>query len=436
MTRTRRTALVWLLLCCAISTLWGYYLARVSPNGLFDFKGFYYYARCLLQYSDPYKAGEPLRVYMADGGASGGASSGELTDVLTLNMYLPTAFIVSVPFAMLPWGLAHILWRTFIAGSLFLAAFLMWKFASNFSPGVSLFLICFVLANNEILMKSGNPAGIAVGLCVMAAWCFLEERFVLAGVLCMAVSLAIKPHDAGPVWLYFLLAGGVYRKRALQTLALTIVLSLPAVLWVTYVAPQWMQELHSNLQAASTPGGPLDLGPDSAISGSCPSMIIDLQSTIIAFCKDPRFYNSVSYLVCGTLLLIGAIHTLRSRFSRPGAWMALAAIVPLTMLITYHRCYDAKLLLLTVPACAMLWAEGGPARWIALLVNTAGIVFTSDIPLVMISVAVGNRQVPTAGLSAETLTAVLLRPTPLILLAMGIFYLWAYLRREPERGGR
>jgi hypothetical protein len=31
---------------------------------------------------------------------------------------------------------------------------------------------------------------------------------------------------------------------------------------------------------------------------------------------------------------------------------------------------------------------------------------------------------------------VLLRPTPLILLAMGIFYLWAYLRREPERGGR
>jgi len=29
------------------------------------------------------------------------------------------------------------------------------------------------------------------------------------------------------------------------------------------------------------------------------------------------------------------------------------------MLVTYHRPFDAKLLLLAVPACAMLWAEGG-----------------------------------------------------------------------------
>ena len=430
MTKRRRTALVWLLLCASISVFWGYSIERASPYGLFDFKVVYYSARCLLQHSDPYKAGEPMRVYMADGGAP----SDTLLGILSQYMYLPAAFIVSVPFAMLPYGLAHILWMTFTAGSLFLAAFLMWNLAGDSSPGVSLFLISFVLANSEILMKSGNPAGITVGLCVMAVWCFLEERFVPVGILCLAVSLAIKPHDSGLVWLYFLLAGGVYRKRALQTLALTVALSLPAVLWVTSVAPHWMQELHSNLQTVSQPGGLLNRDPDSTISRSCPSMIINLQSTISAFWNDPRFCNSVSYLVCGTLLLIGAIHTLRSRFSRPGAWMALAAIVPLTMLITYHRCYDAKLLLLTVPACAMLWAEGGPARWIALLVNTAGIVFTSDIPLEMINIAVGNRHVATAGLSAETLTAVLLRPTPLILLAMGIFYLWVYLRREPERG--
>jgi len=430
MTRRRRTALVWLLLCASISVFWGYSIERASPYGLFDFKGNYYSARCLLQHRDPYKTGEPLRFYLADGGAS----SDTLRGILSLNMYLPTSYIICVPFAMLPYGPAHILWMTFTAGSLFLAAFLMWNLAGDSSPGVSLFLICFVLANSEFLMKSGNPAGIAVGLCVVGAWCFLEERFVPAGIVCLAVSLAIKPHDSGLVWLYFLLAGGIYRKRALQTLALTVALSLPPVLWVTCVAPHWMQELHSNLQAASAPGGPLDLGLDNAISGSCPSMIISLQSTIIAFCKDPRFYNSISYFVCGTLLLIGAIHTLRARFSRRSAWLALAAVVPLTMLITYHRCYDAKLLLLSIPACALLWAEGGPVRWIALLVNTAGIVFTSDIPLEMISVATASTHRSTTGISGEILTSVLLRPTPLILLAMGIFYLWAYLRREPERG--
>jgi hypothetical protein len=67
-------------------------------------------------------------------------------------------------------------------------------------------------------------------------------------------------------------------------------------------------------------------------------------------------------------------------------------------------------------------------------VNTAGIVFTSDIPLEMISVATASTHRSTTGISGEILTSVLLRPTPLILLAMGIFYLWAYLRREPERG--
>jgi hypothetical protein len=55
MTRTRRTALVWLLLCCGISVFWGSSIERVSPYGIFDFKGVYYYARCLLQHSDPYK---------------------------------------------------------------------------------------------------------------------------------------------------------------------------------------------------------------------------------------------------------------------------------------------------------------------------------------------------------------------------------------------
>jgi cell division protein FtsW (lipid II flippase) len=76
---------------------------------------------------------------------------------------------------------------------------------------------------------------------------FLEERFVWAGILCLAISLAIKLHNAGQVWLYFLLAGGVYWKRALQTLLITAVLGLAAIAWVMPIAPHWMQELHSNI---------------------------------------------------------------------------------------------------------------------------------------------------------------------------------------------
>jgi uncharacterized membrane protein (UPF0136 family) len=268
---------------------------------------------------------------------------------------------------------------------------------------------------------------------VVAVWCFLEERFVPAGILCLAISLVFKPQGAGLVWLYFLLAGGVYRKRALQTLLVTAVLAIPAILWVTHIAPHWIEELHANLSASSAHGGINEPGP-SSLTGRTLGMVIDLQAVISVFWSNPRIYNPVSYLICGALLLAGAARTLRSRLSLPGAWLALAAIAAIYMLPVYHRQYDAKLLLLTVPACAMLWAEGGPIGWIALLLNTAGIVLTGDIPSAILLIFTRNLNLSPAGLAGKILTAVLLEPTPLILLAMGIFYLWVYLRREPERG--
>jgi hypothetical protein len=163
-------------------------------------------------------------------------------------------------------------------------------------------------------------------------------------------------------------------------------------------------------------------------------MVIDLQSVVAVFRDDPRIYNSVSYLVCGALLLAVAVRTLRLRFSQRKTWLALAAIAPLTMLVTYHRPFDAKLLLLAVPACAMLWAEGGRIGRLALLVTTAGIVATADLPLISFLALTRNLRISTDGLSGQMLTVALARPIPLILLMMGLFYLWIYLQRDPERG--
>jgi hypothetical protein len=229
------------------------------------------------------------------------------------------------------------------------------------------------------------------------------------------------------------LAGGVYRKRALQTLFITVVLGLSAFLWVSHVAPHWIQDWHSNLETISAHGGLNDPSLYS-VTGRTGGMVIDLQSAISVFRDDPRIYDPVSYLVCGALLLAWSVRTLRSRFTQQRAWLALAAVVPLTRLVTYHRPWDAKLLMLTIPACAMLWAEAGPIRWLALLVTSAGIVLTADIPLIILSILTGNLHIFTTWLSGQILTVVLMRPTPLILLAMGIFYLWIYVRRDPQRG--
>jgi hypothetical protein len=224
------------------------------------------------------------------------------------------------------------------------------------------------------------------------------------------------------------LAGGVYRKRALQALLITVVLSASALLWVSEVAPHWMQDWSANMASISGPGGLNDPGPAS-VTGNTAAMVLDLQAALAVFRNDPHFYNPVSYLVCGVLLLVWAVTTLRSRVSPATAMFALAAIVPLTMLVTYHRPYDAKLLLLTVPACAILWAQGAPIRWLGLLVSTVGIVMTGEVPLAALVNLTANLNLGAAGIFSQLLTVVVMRPGSLAMLVMAIFYVWVYVRR-------
>jgi hypothetical protein len=157
-------------------------------------------------------------------------------------------------------------------------------------------------------------------------------------------------------------------------------------------------------------------------------MMICLQTAISVFWDDPRIYNPVTYLICGPLLLAFVVFTLRFRSSAKSVWLGLASVAALTMLPVYHRQLDAKLLLLTVPACAMLWAEGGKIGKLALLVNTAGFVLTGDIAWAIVLGLIESLHLPTTKVWVQILTYVQIFPAPLILLGMAAFYLWAYAR--------
>ena len=429
MSRVRRTGLYWMLLSSGISVLWGFFIAQTA-GGMADFQAVYYGARCLVDHRDPYQEAEFLRVYQEAGRGFPAdlKNSNLLRRAIPVCINLPTALVLTAPFAILAWGPAHLLWLTLQACCIIFAAFLVWNLAESQAPRVSLFLICLVLANCEVLLSSGNLAAIAVSLCIAAVWCFFKGRFVPAGIFFLAVSLVTKPQDAGLVWLFFLIGGASYRKRALQTLVVTLALSLPAVLWVSHVAPHWMQELRGNLMATSAHGDIRDPGPTASSIHEL-EIVIDLQSVVSVFRDDPRIYNPASYLVCGALVLVWAIRTFGSRSSQVRNWLALAAIAPLTMLVNYHRPYDAKLLLLTIPACALLWAEGGLIAWTSLVINTAGILLTGDIPLAILLILTDHLHLSAAGTFGKILTIVLLRPATLILLATSVFYLWVLVRR-------
>ena len=416
-------------LCSSFSVFWGMAAERSAKGRIADFKLAYYDTRCLLRHCDPYSADEMWNVYAAEGNKVPTDETRRrlIARSMPTQVYLPSAFLLISPFALLEWPTAHALWTTTTAIALTLASFLIFLIAAKHSADVSFGLIAFMLLNCGVLFAGGNAAGMAISLCVIAVWSFVEKRLVLLGVLCLGASLAIKPHDSGLIWLYFLLAGNAHRKRALQSLIVVAVLAVPAVIWVHQVAPNWLHEVQTNLLATSTEGGNADPGPSSGMTLG-PGIIIDLQTVISVFRDNPRFYNIVAYSLCGPLLLMWAFFVIRRKSSTKRTWFALAAISALLLVPIYHRPYDAKILLLTIPACAALWASGGAFGRLALFLTTAGIVATSDIPLAVGYVLTESLHPSTDGLSGKIGAVLLTRFIPLILLASGIFYLWMYAK--------
>lgn len=427
-----RQGLIWVLLCFGISIPWGVSIAR-GGNAWIDFRAVYAGTRCLIDHHNPYNVRDLEREYLSEDGQRPPDSPFYL-QAITLYVNVPTTFVVVAPFALLSWGPAHILWMLLTGCAFILSISLMWSVGASHAPKVATFLACVIAINCANIFAAGNTAGIVVGLCGIAVWCFLRNRLVWIGVLCLAVSLAVKPHDAGLVWFYFVLAGGVYRKRALQSFIITAAIGLMAMSWVSQVAPHWMHDWNANLATISTLGGINDPGPNAYLGRSIYT-VVDLQSAISIFRDTPRFYNLVSYLFCGTLLLVWSIWTLRTRFSVPRAWLALAAATAFELLITYHRPWDAKLVMLAIPPCCMLWAGRDRLGRIAFSVTVGAVLFAGDFPLSVFKTMADSLQLSADGFGEKLLMVILRRPESIALLAMGAFYLWTYIRTGVIRAG-
>jgi hypothetical protein len=119
---------------------------------------------------------------------------------------------------------------------------------------------------------------------------------------------------------------------------------------------------------------------------------------------------------------------LRSRLSQEGCWFAIASMAALGLLPIYHRQYDVKILLLTIPACTILWARGGTLRKLGAVVTTAGIMLTSDIPVAILVVIKKGLHLPLDQFHGQVLSVLLGRSATLALLLVGVFYLWAFAR--------
>ena len=425
MKKVRRDGLLLFSLGAMTFLLLGSVIANTSSIAMVDFRVLYYPARCLIRQGDPYNADQLLQMTIEDMGNTPHADAAA-REVMRY-IYFPTAFTVTVPFALMPWGPAHLIWMALIVVSLIFASFLTWSLASDYDPLVSGALIGLFLFNSSLLVVAGNMAGVAISLSAIAVWCFVRERFVRWGVFCFATSLIVKPHDTGLVWLCLLLAGGVFRKRALQTLLAAMALSVPGLVSVLLLAPKWIYGLRANLIADAVHGGTNDPGLTSTGAHGL-GMMVNLQTVFAALWDNPGFYNSATYLVFAILFLFWATQTARPGPSIHRFWLSLAVVAPLTMMPFYHRQQDTRLLLIAIPACAMLCAKHDRVGRLAFFITLLAVALIGDMPWIIIFNLIAELPLSHNWLTEHLLIAIQVFPVPIILLATCVFYLWFLVR--------
>jgi hypothetical protein len=351
-------------------------------------------------------------------------------DVITTCMYLPTGVIAMVPLALLPWSAAHLIWAFLTAGCFLFAAYLMWDAAAEWSPRIAGILMLLVLSGNAMVLKVGNSAAVVIGLCAIAVWCFVRERYITVGVLCLAAALALKPQNAGFIWLYFLLASPAHRKRALQALGVVAVIAVISLLWMRQVSPNWTVELHNNVQATFGPGQMNS--PDSPLidPGVNGPTIASLQTVTSLFWQDVRIYSPVAYLALAPLLLIWIWSVLRRGEAWGAPWIELAAILPVTILFGYHRQYDTGLLMIAFPACAMLSCQSRRIGRLAVGFTFAAVLLSNDLVLHDIGNLSLSLRINHPGVILTLVYSVLGRPVVWAMLALAVFYAWVLWRRR------
>lgn len=428
--KQRQDGLYLVLLGCAVFLLIGFALERASPAADADFRLMYYSARCVVEHRDPYQEEQMRAIYVREAHLHAFDIT-STSPVITKLVYFPTVFLVTGPLALLPYTAAHVLWLGLTAALMIGAGLAIWEVAAAYAPVLAGLLVGAMLANSELFLVLGNPAGIVLGLSVIAVWCLVRNRYVFVGMLCMALCLLMKPHQVGLVWLFFLLAGGVQWRRAVQTLLLTAALAAPVLAYVTAAMPEWPHELHATMAAAAVPGEMNDPGPTSRGSHGI-GMMISAQAPLSLIRDDPRFYNPAAYLLCAPLLALWAWKAWRSGTSEKMAWLALAPISALSMLPVYHRLYDARLMLLAVPACAMLWASRGWRAWAAVGLLGASVAATSGIVWAAYLGLITRLRLPWGLGSNAGMLVLQMVPAPLVLAVVGCFFLWVYVRRGAE----
>jgi hypothetical protein len=343
-TRFTKPDLHLLVLCLAAIVFFvvGAGRAFVASN---DLVPVYTGARCLLHGCNPYDTKQLEQQFFQGGGRPTELPSWQID----VPVYPPSTFLVLSPLALLQFTRARFLWFL-LNGCLFVtAAGLILSLCPGPHRWLATALGSFILATSGILLVLGQPAAFAISLVIIGCYLFLRSRFLPLAAFLFTLSLAVKP-QIGVLIVFYLLVQGIHRRYAGAALtgALSVLLCASLIL---ELHPGWTSTLGANLSATLSPGGSADPRPANVQAVGDPN----LQPLTSIFLTDARTFNAVAYAIFVILLAALILVILRTNADPELHFLALAAVSVLSLTPVYHRFYDARLLLLTIPAVLIVY---------------------------------------------------------------------------------
>jgi hypothetical protein len=306
-----------------------YFVARGPWRAIHDSGDFllvFTAARNWLHGVNPYTPGD-----LAATAQAAGIQATPALFVTSPSVYLPSALPILAPLALLPWSIAKALWLAC------LLAFSFWNIAvfSRIAKDRALPVACFLLAFAPLHtgIGQGQPSVLVCSLIFLSL--FTPQPYV-AGCL-LGLAICIKPQLA--IGFLFLALG---QRQYRQLLAACVVGIASTGIGLMFIAPGWFPALSANLREI--------VGSTSGLAGaSQPTSWYQLVNLHILI-PEALARTPLEIVLYAILISVTAFAAVRAADVR----LAPALIASTTILIGYHRFYDAQLLWLGVPAILFL----------------------------------------------------------------------------------
>lgn len=315
----------------------GPYRAVATVNS-WDFAAVYGAARCWLHAWNPYD--------MLDVGAAlrdAGYFSAGGTHKLMPSIYPISSFPVVALLAWLPWSKARLLW-SLVSMGFFSGSLLLVFRNTHISPRAQWLLAAAILMFSPVNsgVSSGNPSVICCSLVLLAIYCVLNSRQT-AGALMLGFAHCIKPQiSIFAVALFFVWHAW---RPLITSLIPPLAATLAGILRASSINEfwHWMATLKATAATELLSGG----GADPRVSNPFSYALINAQAIFGTFTNNVGKIDIIAWgLVTG---LVASYLVVRSRRSHVSRCLDMAFFSTITLIVVYHRYYDAQLLLAAVP---------------------------------------------------------------------------------------